>query len=142
MVNREVGKRAISIFLLTIGIVLAVFIFTQGFKTYSTSRAFTEQRSEPTISCLGYAYTIKNLAYSNNTLSFDITHASYSDAENISSLTVITDRTETLSFPPMLRGVSRHIVVENVQVDSNFSLYPDRCSSYPVVCEMKEQRCR
>jgi hypothetical protein len=92
---------------------------------------------------LGYAYTIKNITYSDNVLSFYIKHSSYSDADHIASLTIIAeDRTETIKLTPMVRGISRNIVVENIKVGTNFSVYPDECGVYAVVCDMKSQSCR
>ncbi|MBN2454197.1 hypothetical protein JXB11_01490 [Candidatus Woesearchaeota archaeon] len=130
------------VFMIALAALLTIFIFTKGLDIYREGAAITEERNEPTISCLGYAYSIKNIDYADRILSFDLTHLSYSDSENISSITVLADKAVKAEMKPMVRGASKRITFENLTLASTFSVYPDRCSMYAMVCDMGSKVCR
>ena len=142
MAQSSTGKRVIAVVLLTMAVILGVFIFTQGMGAMNTSKDFIDDVGESTIDCVSYMYSIKNMEYAGNVLSFDLRHESYSDVEMISSVTVVADSKETVETPGLIKGISKKITFENIIVGDNFTFYPDNCASFPVVCDMGQGRCR
>jgi hypothetical protein len=141
MVQRELGTRIISLLFIVMAAVLMIFIVTQGLSLYSGSREYTVKESSPSINCIGHAYTVRNIVFERGQLSFDFRYESYSDAENVSSVTVLANESRTAKAL-FMKGQQRRLSFSGVQVSRNFSLYPDSCAAYAIVCDMESQVCR
>jgi hypothetical protein len=134
----KTSAKVLAIFFLVFGIMLAVFIFTQGLSLYQGSRGYTDDNVEPSISCVKFVYKVSQPVLENGEVSFFIENLDYS--ADITQITVEHggERNELpLSLP---LGTSQRVKLAMDAV-TNFSVYPENCAIYKTSCFLADSRC-
>lgn len=129
------GKKAVSIILLIVGVMLMFFIISQGVSIYKSSREGSDDRSSA-LSCVGYLYTISSVTATEDELQFEFKNE-VSSSEDVHNLTIIgegqqSSRTVEVSIPS---GRSLAVRVP-VSVRDNFTVFPDNCKIYAARCNL------
>ncbi|MBI2142025.1 hypothetical protein HYU15_00870 [Candidatus Woesearchaeota archaeon] len=135
--------KAIMLFLLALSALLAIYILFKGINVYQDSRAESDRNFQPSISCIGYIYSVKALNYNAEakTLAFTIENKQYSDAE-ISSITITSDRQARRTFQKrLLNGMEAEITATGFDMERNFTIYPDSCALYSKTCFPETNEC-
>jgi len=102
-------------------------MFLWVYNIYRGTTAVTTTETGESTSCWAYSYDIRNIQYQNNTLSFDLENKLYSDGR-ITKVTIITERAEkSIEIPPLPRGNTRRLVVEDIKVSKKFLAYIENC---------------
>lgn len=136
--------KAIMLFLLALSALLAIFILFKGINVYQDSKAEADRNFQPSISCIGYIYSVKALSYNAEaqTLTFTIENKQYSDAE-INSITILSDRQARRTFQKRLvKGMEAAITATGFDIGRNFTIYPDSCALYAKTCFPETNECK
>ncbi len=127
------GKKAISLILLVVGIMLMFFIISQSINLFKVSKDGSDMDVKPSIKCVGYLYRVSNVIAGSEELQFEMENEK-SSSEDIHNITVTGydqhRQTFALDLPV---GFTRGVNVP-VKVVDNFTLYPDSCSIYAMTC--------
>ncbi len=119
-------SRKLSIFLFFIFIFVSSLIFVWGYRYYKDAVDMTDESVETT-SCWAYSYSVQNIDYKDNILSFQIHNRRYSDGR-ISKATIITQKeTREIEFTQVSQGITREIKIEDIEIDQKFYLYIENC---------------
>lgn len=136
------GKiQAVAIFLLLVAAMLAAFIFSQGAGMFNVAKGSTQETTGPSIDCVGYTYTIKDVQLGNSSLAFIAENKDYGD-KDISNVTVKTDANWTMTAQAkIIRGSEKRLLFENIRIGRNFTVYPDGCRIYEKTCLIATGEC-
>ncbi len=125
-VNRSKGRKY-AIFMFFIFVIASLMILLWAYSIYKSGVAAASGEESEAATCWSYSYEISNVKYENNTLSFVLENKFYSDAR-ISKFTIITENGKIeREFPPLSKGLTKEIIIENTVVKDNFLAYPENC---------------
>jgi hypothetical protein len=132
--------RAITIFFMLFSAVLAVYIATQGFAIYGAHKNESMSIAKPSIDCFGISYSVSNFSYDGYALSFDLRNNDDS-TEKIPSVMVKGVNERFVGFKNFLPKLKRRVVVSDIEIATNFTVYPDNCVSYQRTCYLETKQC-
>jgi len=125
-VNRS-KSRKYTIFMFFIFVIASLMILLWAYNIYESGVAAASGEESEVATCWSYSYSISNIRYENKTLSFILENKFYSDAR-ISKFTIITDNGKIeREFPPLSKGLTREIIIEDAVVTESFLAYPEDC---------------
>ena len=121
-------NRKITIFMSFLLIVIFLMIGLWSYYTFQRNVGSTTKTSEGlTNNCWSYSFSLNNIKYDNNTLSFDLENKKYSEAR-IEKITVVSNKIEkSANFNVLIPGQKRTIVIENIIIKDQFYAYADNC---------------
>ncbi len=134
------GQKVIGIILFVVGVMLLLFIISQGVKIVKDSRDSSNSKGVSSAHCVGYLYTVKGITANDEELQFDFINEP-SSSEDVHNLTVIDGNRNRQAFQVSIPAGSSLSVRVPVRVDGNFSVYPDNCGVFPARCSVTSGEC-
>jgi hypothetical protein len=118
--------RKLGIFLFFLFLFVSFIIFLWGYKYYRDAVDATEKDMEST-NCWAYSYLVRDIVYQDNNLSFVIENKQHSDGR-IKHVTVVTqNEIKEIETPTIAQGMSRKIIIENIDIKEKFYVYIENC---------------
>ena len=133
------GQKVIGIIFLVVGVMLMLFIISQGVKIVKESRDSSNSKGQPSVHCVGYLYTVSGITSTAEELQFDFRNEG-SSSEDVHNLTVIDGNRNKQAFQISIPVGSSLAVRVPAKVQDNFSVYPDNCQVFPARCNL-DGRC-
>lgn len=130
------GPKVIGIIMMVVGIMLLLFIVSQGMKIFKDSRDSSDSRGGPSVHCVGFLYTISGITATGDELQFNFLNER-SSSEDVHNLTVVSSNSlKKQTFQLSIPAGSSLAVRVPVAVQDNFTVYPDNCQVFPARCSI------
>ena len=130
--------KAVTIFLLLMAGVLAIYIFAQSSSQVAKGKEVVKQKSTA-LACTGLVFSLKGIEQGSDGLSLTIRNEGYSNGR-IESATIKSggvSRKEDLNIDP---GIEKRLKLDNFRMVGNFTVEVTDCEDYAKVCT--ESGCR
>jgi len=130
------GKKAIALIFLVMGVLLMLFIISQGMSLFHTSREDSSKKVSSSL-CVGFIYSISGITATDQELQFNFMNE-MSSTEVVHNITIIDEAQKSQTFQVSIPiGTSTGLRVP-VKVADKFTVYPDGCGIFPATCSVKE----
>jgi hypothetical protein len=137
----EQKHKAINLFILIFGIILTIFLFTQGTNIYKGYSSKAQDNWQPSIDCIGYIYGVNSLQSDELGITFNVQNKDYSE-KIITNITVKSDTGDQRAIPKVIiQGGQGKINLEAFRYEKNFTIFPDNCELYAKTCFPKNGQC-
>ena len=111
-------------FLVSLLVFLSLFITMWAYNIYVEKASYATNQSKTLVKCSGYSFEIKNIAYSANSLSFDVENEM---GEPFSELVVEGTNSKTATLKNFNSGITLRVKLEDIQINKTFKAYPNGC---------------
>ncbi len=130
------GPKVIGIIMMVVGIMLLLFIVSQGMKIFKDSRDSSNSKGVPSAHCVGFLYTISGITATSDELQFNFVNDE-SSSEDVHNLTVVSGSSlKKQAFQLSIPVGSSLAVRVPVSEQDNFTVYPDNCYVFPARCSV------
>jgi len=127
MAEEKTKKVVTAVFLFALFILVALYIGLTVLKIYTDSSKFSSEKSESSVSCIGYSYSIDNIKYENGLLTFDLKNSEISDYEEMILIVKSGNATKELQLTNLVTGIKKGIDLDIELKDNQFKTYPKSC---------------
>ncbi|MBT7903737.1 hypothetical protein HN587_07780 [Candidatus Woesearchaeota archaeon] len=128
MAESRSKKYSLMMFLITLFIVLAIFLGSYIYKTYSSSIAFSTEGTESVMNCGSYSYKISELDLDEDKLFFVLENSA---GDSIEYLIIESGDYYHKEFIAGIgHGEKRELELTNVSVSGVVEFYPEGCKKH------------